>query len=300
MHINGKILVIAGSDSVGGAGIQADIKTITALGGYAMTAVTAVTVQTTMGVVGGDAGIFPLPTALVAAQIRAVWQDLGVDVVKIGMLGDAAMVNSVMASLVMCDPLAQVPIVLDPVMVAKGGQNLLARAAVDSLRLRALPRSTILTPNLPEAEALTNQKCDSPENCRAAARVLLEMMQAGAISSRAASPLRAVLLKGGHAVTPDGKPSDHIDDLLLFQTSRDTTPQEVIFSAPRIASLHTHGTGCSLASAVATLLAQGFPLADAVAQARDYVRLAIAQAPGFGHGHGPLNHVAGLTRSHEL
>ena len=303
MKIHGKILVIAGSDSGGGAGLQADIKTITALGGFAMTAVTAVTAQNSQGVVGGAAGVFALPPDFVAKQIQAVWHDLGVDVVKIGMLGDRALIASVLACLADCDVLAQVPIVLDPVMVAKGGQSLLPPEAVQILRDRALPRATILTPNIPEAEFLTGMACQNLPDRRKAALALLAMMQRdGAIDSPKNPPkLRAVLLKGGHAETAPGQPSDMIEDLLLYQEGGDqeggdAMPHERIFTSPRISTPHTHGTGCSLASAIATFLAQNYGLEAAVAQARNYVHLAIAEAPGFGHSHGPLNHAAGLVQ----
>jgi hydroxymethylpyrimidine/phosphomethylpyrimidine kinase len=258
--MRGRVLAIAGSDSGGGAGIQADIKTVTALGGYAATAITALTAQNTLGV----AGILPVPPAFVMRQIEVVLQDIGADAVKTGMLGDAAVIETVAATL---ERSAKgVPVVIDPVMVAKGGARLLEPAAVDALTQRLLPLATVITPNLPEAEALLGETIADVAAMHRAASMLL----------RRGVP--AVLLKGGHL------PDDTVTDLLA------TAEAIEVFAAPRIASRHTHGTGCTMASAVATGLAQGMSLRDAVVRARDYVRRAIATAPGFGAGHGPLNH----------
>jgi hydroxymethylpyrimidine/phosphomethylpyrimidine kinase len=256
--MRGRVLVIAGSDSGGGAGIQADIKTIAALDGYAATAITALTAQDTTGV----HDVLPVPPAFVARQIAVVLADIGADAIKTGMLGDAATIAAV------CDALAgcAVPLVVDPVMVAKGGARLLADAAVAAMIARLVPFAAVLTPNLPEAEALTGAPVDSLDAMHRAADALLRL---GAAS---------VLLKGGHL------PGDTVTDLLA-------TPQGTeAFAAPRIVTRHTHGTGCTLASAVATGLAQGMTLRDAVQRARAYVRAAIAAAPGYGAGHGPLNH----------
>ncbi len=252
------MLVIAGSDSGGGAGIQADIKTVAALGGYATTAVTALTAQDTNGV----RGVLPVPAEFVARQIAVVLADIGADAIKTGMLGDAATIA------VVCDALAgcATPLVLDPVMVAKGGARLLAPDAVAVLLGRLLPRAAVLTPNLPEAEALTGMEIDSVAGMRRAADALLRL---GA---------HAVLLKGGHL------PGEVVTDLLATDQGAEA------FAAPRIVSRHTHGTGCTLASAIATGLAQGMALREAVVRARRYVRAAIAAAPGYGSGHGPLNH----------
>jgi hydroxymethylpyrimidine/phosphomethylpyrimidine kinase len=252
----GRVLVIAGSDSGGGAGIQADLKTVMALGGYAQTAITAVTAQNTLGV----QAVLPVPPAMIRAQIRAALDDIGADVIKTGMLGDAATIAAI------CDELPDLPLVVDPVMIAKGGASLLATAALATLKDRLLPRATLITPNLPEAEALTGRVIDSEAAMRAA---LDDLLRLGA---------GAVLLKGGHL------PGDDLVDLLA-------TGQGVqAWRGPRIATRHTHGTGCTLASAVATGLAQGLALTDAVARARDYVRVAILSAPGLGQGHGPLQH----------
>jgi hydroxymethylpyrimidine/phosphomethylpyrimidine kinase len=260
MLIQGRVLVIAGSDSGGGAGIQADIKAITALGGFAATAITALTAQNTLGV----HGVMPVPPEFIRQQIDVVLSDIGADVIKIGMLGDIATIETV------CDALAadapNVPVVLDPVMVAKGGQALLAVQAVDCLRRRLLPMAAVITPNLPEAEALTGLTIRTVADMRVAAAALLAM------------GVPAVLLKGGHLM------SETVTDLLATSAGIEA------FAAPRIETRHTHGTGCTTASAVAAGLAQGLSLRDAVNRARMYVRAAIATAPGFGRGHGPLNH----------
>jgi hydroxymethylpyrimidine/phosphomethylpyrimidine kinase len=255
----GRVLVIAGSDSGGGAGIQADIKTITALGAFAATAITALTAQNTLGV----HGVMPVPPAFIRQQIEVVMSDLGADVIKIGMLGDSATIEAVRDALAAFAP--AVPVVLDPVMVAKGGHALLVAAAVDGLR-RMLPRAAVISPNLPEAEALTGLAIRTEAEMRVAATALLAM------------GVPAVLLKGGHL------DSATVTDLLA------TAAGIAAFSAPRIATRHTHGTGCTTASAVAAGLAQGLSLRDAVIRARAYVRAAIAGAPGLGAGHGPLDH----------
>jgi hydroxymethylpyrimidine/phosphomethylpyrimidine kinase len=256
--MRGRVLAIAGSDSGGGAGIQADIKTIAALGGYAATAITALTAQDTLGV----HEVLAVPPAFVARQIAVVLGDIGADAVKTGMLGDAATIEAV------CDALAGcvAPLVVDPVMVAKGGARLLSSGAVAVLIARLLPLAAVVTPNLPEAEALTGLPIDDLAGMQRATEALLRM----------GAP--AVLLKGGHLR------GNTLTDLLA------TGAETEAFAEPRIASRHTHGTGCTLASAVATGLAQGMTLRDAVLRARAYVRAAIAGAPGYGGGHGPLNH----------
>ncbi len=260
----GRVLILAGSDSGGGAGVQADIKTVTLLGGYAATAITAITVQNTLGVTG-VVGIEP---AVVEAQGLAVLDDIGADAIKTGMLGDTA---TVQAAARLIDH-GGVPAVIDPVMIAKGGQALLADEAVQAVRALMVPRAALLTPNAPEAAALTGMVVESLDGLRAAGRALLAL---GA---------KAVLMKGGHVE------GDLVTDLLLTPTS------EQLFSAARIESRHTHGTGCTLASACAAGLAQGLPLEAAVARAIDYVRAAIAAAQGLGGGHGPLDHGWPLRR----
>lgn len=257
-RLHGRVLIVAGSDSGGGAGIQADIKTVTALGGYAATAVTAVTVQNTLGVTG----IHPIPLDTVGAQIKSVLDDIGADAIKTGMLATEAVIETVMAAL----KDERTPLIVDPVMVAKGGAALLESDAFAALKRRVLPRATLLTPNLPEAEALTGRAIATPEAMREAIEHLLDL-----------GP-RAVLLKGGHL------PGDQIVDIYA---GPDGTQE---WSNPRIATRHTHGTGCTLASAIATGFAQGMNAVDSITRARAYVRRALETAPGFGKGHGPLNH----------
>jgi hydroxymethylpyrimidine/phosphomethylpyrimidine kinase len=256
----GRVLIVAGSDSGGGAGIQADIKTVTALDGFAATALTALTAQNTLGV----HGVHPVPLDFIARQIEVVMTDIGADVIKTGMLGDSAVIATVCEAL---DRYASgVPVVVDPVMVAKGGHPLLAAEAADALRRQLLPRAAVITPNLPEAEALSGMTIATPADMLVAASALLAL------------GVPAVLLKGGHL------PGDELVDILA------TTEGIETFSGSRIHTRNTHGTGCTTASAVAVGLAQGQSLRDAVLRARAYVRAAIASAPGLGSGHGPLNH----------
>lgn len=258
--MKGRVLIVAGSDSGGGAGLQADIKTVTCLGGYAATAVTALTVQNTEGVFG----VHPVPEDFIARQIDAVVTDIGVDVIKTGMLATSSVIATVAATL---DKLApQVPRVIDPVMRAKGGHALLADDAAAILIARLVRGAAVVTPNLPEAEVLTGRSI----------RTLAEMESA--IPACAALGAAAVLLKGGHVE------GDTIVDILI-------TPGGVKrFTSTRIHTKSTHGTGCTLASAIAAGLAIGMPLEASVARARDYVRAAMLTAPGLGRGHGPLNH----------
>jgi hydroxymethylpyrimidine/phosphomethylpyrimidine kinase len=258
--MKGRVLICAGSDSGGGAGIQADIKAVTALGGFAMTAITALTAQNTLGV-QGVVGVAP---EFIRQQMRSVLEDLGADAIKTGMLHDVATINAV------CDEIAalapDLPLVADPVMVATAGSRLLADDAVETLRQRLLPMAVVITPNIPEAEALTGLTITDEAGMREAGQALLAM---GA---------RAVLLKGGHLE------GEVLVDLLV-------TPQMLHrYEDRRIVTRHTHGTGCTLASAVAAGLAQGLALEPAVRRARAYVRAAILRAPGFGAGHGPLDH----------
>ncbi|MFN3230391.1 MAG: bifunctional hydroxymethylpyrimidine kinase/phosphomethylpyrimidine kinase [Asticcacaulis sp.] len=255
----GRVLIIAGSDCSGGAGLQADLKTVTVLGGYAMTAITAITVQNTLGV----SAVHDLPVDLIKAQAHACLEDIGADAIKLGMLSRVPVIEAVASVLDRC-PL--VPVVADPVMVAKGGASLLQSEAVAALTALILPRAALLTPNAPEAAVLTGLAVETPDQMRAAGARLLAM---GA---------RAVLMKGGHV------PGDTVTDLLM------TPDGETRFDSPRIDSRHTHGTGCTLASACATGLAKGLSLTDAVRAAHAYVQGAIRHAPGLGGGHGPLGH----------
>lgn len=254
----GRVLIIAGSDSGGGAGVQADIKAVTMLGGHAATAITAITVQNTLGV----HGVHALPLDLIEAQARAVLDDIGTDAVKTGMLGSVEVVETVAAIL----DTTSAPTVVDPVMVAKGGHPLLEDRAVAAVRDLMIPRAALLTPNAPEAEALTGLTVADLDGQRRAGEALLKL---GA---------RAVLMKGGHV------PGEMVIDLLL------TPSGETLLEGPRVETRHTHGTGCTLASACAAGIAQGKPVEVAAAEGWAYVAEAIRRAPGLGGGHGPLDH----------
>ena len=276
-----RILIIAGSDSGGGAGIQADIKTVTMLGGHAMTAVTAITAQNTLGV----QAVHQIPTDMVLAQIDSVVSDIGVDAVKIGMIGSAETANAVADYLTTLfsreggspdwtpafageqgragrhHP-ARIPIIFDPVMIATSG-SVLADAATIAAFTRLMRIATLVTPNLPELAAL-----------------------GGEAAIRALGP--AVLVKGGHAEGAD------ITDRLVTDTG------ETLWTNPRIETRHAHGTGCTLASGIATGLAQGLPLGAAIERAIAFVRAALANAPGLGAGHGPMGHALGNSPFDQL
>jgi hydroxymethylpyrimidine/phosphomethylpyrimidine kinase len=254
---SGRVLIIAGSDSGGGAGVQGDIKTITALGGYAACAITAITVQNSLGV----SAVHLIAPDLVEAQARAVLADIGADAIKIGMLGQAAEA----AARVLGD-WPDVPVVLDPVMIAKGGAALADAWGVAALKTLLLPRAALVTPNAPEAVALTGLAVETTDDLRRAGDALLAL------------GCRAVLMKGGHIR------GETVTDILMNPAG------ETTFEGPRIETRHTHGTGCALASACATGVAQGLPLEAAVARAWGYVAEAIRRAPGFGAGAGPLDH----------
>ena len=255
-----RLLIIAGSDSSGGAGLQADIKTADAFGVYAMTAVTAVTVQDTKGV----GAIHAIPPKIVRDQILACLRDIGADAIKTGMLTSAATVRIVAATL--AEHARGIPLVVDPVMVSTSGAALLDRDAETAIRKYLLPLASLVTPNIPEMKRLTGVAGAGGNDVREAAAKLRAM---GAT---------AVLIKGGHST------KSTIDDVLVWELGED------ILAFPRIKTRHTHGTGCTLATAIACGLAQGMSLPLAVGRAREYVQAAIATAPGFGRGHGPLNH----------
>jgi hydroxymethylpyrimidine/phosphomethylpyrimidine kinase len=259
-----RILIIAGSDSGGGAGIQADIKTVTMLGGHAMTAITAITAQNTLGV---DA-VMPVPTEMVLAQIDAVVLDIGVDAVKIGMIGSAETANAVANRLADFD----VPIVFDPVMVATSGGVLADKATVAAFG-RLLRLSTVATPNAAELAALAG----APVGSSARRDEAVERVMDG-------FGCRAVLAKGGDADW--GAEQGLVEDRLFY----DGGSEEIAWNDTRIDTRHTHGTGCTLASAIAVGLAERRPLPIAVARARTFVRLAMLEAPGLGGGHGPMGH----------
>ena len=255
----GRVLIIAGSDSGGGAGIQADIKTITALGGYAATAITAITVQNTLGV----SAVHPIPVDIVEAQARAVLDDIGADVIKTGMLGTSELVNSV-SELLANYP--DIPLVLDPVMVATSGDTLVDEGAVAAIRDRLLPRAALITPNAPETEKLTGLPVTTTQEQAEAGRKLVEMGAA------------AALIKGGHLS------GSTITDVLV------TADMTMVFETERQETRNTHGTGCTLASAIATSLAKGSSLPDSIEAGGNYLSEAIRRAPGFGSGHGPVHH----------
>lgn len=246
-----RVLIIAGSDSGGGAGIQADIKTVTMLGGHAMTAIAAITAQNTLGV----QGVHPVPTDMVLMQIDSIASDIGVDAVKIGMIGSAETAAAVAERLARPD-LAGAPVVFDPVMVSTSG-SVLADAATIRAFEALLARAAVATPNLGELAALGGEEVILAHGC-------------------------ALLVKGGHGE------GDTVTDRLLEPDAGEVARWE----APRIDTPHTHGTGCTLASAIACGLAQGMPIEPAVARARDFVRLALLDAPGLGEGHGPMGQQA--------
>jgi len=256
----GRVLVIAGSDSGGGAGIQADVKAITMLGGYAMTAITAITAQDTTGV----HGVWPVTTEAVVAQIQACLTDIGTDAIKTGMLGSVALIEQIAEQIETRAEAA--PRVIDPVMVATSGDRLIEASAIDALTALLLPGATLITPNAPEAEILTGKSVDGLNGQRRAAEALLERGAKGA------------LVKGGHI------PGRVLHDVLQ------TEQGEWIFESARIETNSTHGTGCTLASACAALIAQGHSVPDSVDAARDYLHGAIENAPGLGRGHGPVAH----------
>jgi hydroxymethylpyrimidine/phosphomethylpyrimidine kinase len=263
--MRGRVLIVAGSDSGGGAGIQADLKTVNACGAFGATAITALTAQNTLGV----HGVLPVPVDFVEQQIRVVLSDLGADVVKTGMLHDVEVLRAVARLLRELAPTAQV--VVDPVMVAKGGASLLSREAEAVLLEELCPLATILTPNAPEAQVLTGLELRNEADQIEVGRRLL------------AKGAKNALLKGGHLPSPRAD-ADVVVDILV-------TPEGVHrFESPRIPSRNTHGTGCTLASALAAYLARGESLHSAVDLARTFVRRAIETAPGLGQGHGPLNH----------
>jgi len=268
-----RALTIAGSDSGGGAGIQADLKTMQELGVFGMSAITAVTAQNSLGV----QGVWPLPPEAVAAQIDSVLGDIGVDAVKTGMLHDAAVIGAVADAL---ERHAVPSLIVDPVMVAKSGDPLLRPDAVEALKRRVLPMAELVTPNLPEACALLGidgRAIRTEADMVGAARELLGL------------GMRNVLLKGGHLPDTGGE----CVDVLCGADAE----EPVFLRAPRVATRHTHGTGCTLSAAVAALRAKGLPLAEAVRSARRFLGEAIAQAVPTGAGVGSLWHAAHRTES---
>ncbi len=253
-----RVLIIAGSDPSGGAGIQADIKAVTMLGGYAMTAITALTVQNTLGVTA----VHATSPETIAAQATACLDDIGADAIKTGMIGDILAMEAVSDVLLSSSAFK----VIDPVMVAKGGHALMKENAIDAMKALLIPHADLLTPNAPEAAALAGVSVETEDEMRRAGEILL---RGGA---------KNVLIKGGHVRGPE------VVDILF------TRDGEHRYASPRIDTAHTHGTGCTLASAIATLNREGRTLDETVGMARDYLYGAILMAPQLGTGHGPLRH----------
>ena len=264
MKLKSKILIIAGSDSSGGAGIQADIKTVTSLGSYAMTAVTAITAQNTKGVIG----VIPIKPKEIAKQILFTCKDIKPNGIKIGMLHSSQVIKSVSNAL---KKVKTSKIILDPVMIAKGGTRLINKSAIKTLKNRLIKKAYLITPNIPEAEVLTNIKIKSPKDMIHAANALLKF---GA---------KNVLIKGGH------RKSNYIEDVLLSKNGIK------IFKNKRIKTKNTHGTGCTLSSAITTFLSCGKPLKKSCELGIKYVNQAIGSNPNYGKGHGPINHLNSIT-----
>ena len=269
MKTKSKILIIAGSDSSGGAGIQADLKTITALGSYGMTAITAVTSQSTKGV----KSITSIPPKEIVNQILFTSKDIKPDAIKIGMLHSFKVIKSVIKSL---NKIKVKKIILDPVMVAKGGTKLIDNNAINLLRERLIKSVTLITPNIPEAEILTSTKIRSTEDMIFAANKLINL---GA---------KNVLIKGGHIK------SKLVEDIFLNKSDFK------IFTSPRYKTKNTHGTGCTLSSAITTFFSCGKPLKKACELGIKYVNSAILTNPNYGKGHGPINHLNSMEIKKEF
>ena len=266
MKPKSKILIIAGSDSSGGAGIQADIKTVTALGGYAMTAVTAVTIQNTRGV----DSVIPIKPKDIKNQILFTCKDINPNAIKVGMLHSSQVINTVANVL---KTIKSSKIILDPVMVAKGGARLINKSAIKTLKNELIRKVYLITPNIPEAEVLTNTKIKSLEDMIYSANILLKF------------GVKNVLLKGGH------RKSKYMKDVLLNK-------KEIkIFTNKKIKTTNTHGTGCTLSSAIATFLSCGKPLKKSCELGIKYVNQAIRSNPNYGKGNGPINHLNSIIIS---
>ena len=260
MKPKSKILIIAGSDSSGGAGIQADIKTVTSLGSYAMTAVTAVTIQNTKGVYA----VIPIKPREIKKQIIFTCKDIKPNAVKIGMLHSSKVIMSVANAL---KKIKTSKIILDPVMIAKGGARLINQSAIKTLKNKLIKKAYLLTPNIPEAEVLTNTKIKNLDDMIYAANILVKF------------GVKNVLIKGGH------RKSKYLEDILLNQ-------EEIrIFKSKKIKTKNTHGTGCTLSSAIATFLSCGKPLKKSCELGIKYVNQAIGSNPNYGKGYGPINHL---------
>lgn len=258
--MKGRVLIIAGSDPSGGAGVQADIKTVTALGGYAAAAVTALTVQNTRGVTG----VHAVQPEIIAAQIDAVMEDIGADAVKIGMIGGVEAAAAIHAALLRWGE--TIPVVLDPLLASTSGEALAGKGVAEAIMTRLAPSLALMTPNVDEASQLTGLAVDDRASMTRAGEAVL------------AAGAGAALVTGGHLQ------SDPLEDVLVSPSGTR------IFFSPRIETTSTHGTGCTLASAIATGFAQGLSLEPAIERAVAYVQGAVRDAPGYGGGRGPLNH----------
>ena len=263
MKPKSKILIIAGSDSSGGAGIQADIKTVTALGSYAMTAITAVTIQNTTGV----KSIVPIDPKEISNQIEFTSKDIRPDAIKIGMLHSTEVINSIISSL---DAIKVKKIILDPVMTAKGGAKLIDDKAIKLLKNELIKKVSLITPNIPEAEILTNTKIKTKEDMIFAASILIEL---GA---------KNVFIKGGHLDSKD------VQDIFVNKK------EIMIIKNRRITTSNTHGTGCTLSSAITTFFACGKTLKKSCELATKYVNNSIRSNLNYGKGHGPINHLSSI------
>jgi len=261
LKIKSKVLIIAGSDSSGGAGIQADIKTVTSLGSYAMTAITAITSQNTTGVLS----ISKVPENEIKKQIEFTSKDIKPDAIKIGMLHSSKVINTVINSL---NKIRVKKIILDPVMVAKGGTKLIDDKSIQILRTRLMKKVTLITPNIPEAEILTQTKIKNTKDMIIAGKKLLKL------------GVKNVLIKGGHLK------SSHVFDIFLNKK------EEKIFKSKKINTKNTHGTGCTLSSAIATYFSCGKTLKKSCGMAINYVNHSIGTGPKYGKGHGPINHIS--------
>ena len=264
MKIKSKVLIIAGSDSSGGAGIQADIKTVSALGSYAMTAITAITVQNTTGV----KSIIPINPKEIYNQVVFTSNDIRPDAIKIGMLHSVKVIRSVIKSI---DQIKVRNIILDPVMIAKGGTKLIDNKAIDLIKSTLIKKVLVITPNIPEAEILTNTKIKTKEDMIVVAQKLIEL---GA---------KNVLIKGGHLK------GEFVHD--IYVNNKDIK----IFNSKRVKTKNTHGTGCTLSSAIVTFLSCGKPLKKSCELGIKYVSLAIKSNPNYGKGHGPINHLNSMS-----
>jgi len=261
LKIKSKVLIIAGSDSSGGAGIQADIKTVTSLGSYAMTAITAITSQNTTGVLS----ISKVPENEIKKQIEFTSKDIKPDAIKIGMLHSSKVINTVINSL---NKIRVKKIILDPVMVAKGGTKLIDDKSIQILKTRLMKKVTLITPNIPEAEILTQTKIKNTKDMIIAGKKLLKL------------GVKNVLIKGGHLK------SSHVFDIFLNKK------EEKIFKSKKINTKNTHGTGCTLSSAIATYFSCGKTLKKSCGMAINYVNHSIGTGPKYGKGHGPINHIS--------